>query len=155
MLALDFIPFQESDINILVDFMRKLYEFDRKPDSPLPPFKDVNARKAAKELLIKPLFGGIWLLKLGAAHIGHLILTVGFSLEFAGNDMFIDELFIEEAYRGKGLGKQALAFAQTQADQSGIQAIHLEVERANIIAQEIYRKFGFVNHDRYLMTKWL
>ena len=37
----------------------------------------------------------------------------------------------------------------------GIAALHLEVERANTIAQEVYRKQGFKDHDRYLLTKWI
>jgi ribosomal protein S18 acetylase RimI-like enzyme len=33
--------------------------------------------------------------------------------------------------------------------------LHLEVERANTAAQGVYRRAGFKDHDRYLLTKWL
>ncbi len=33
--------------------------------------------------------------------------------------------------------------------------LHLEVERANARAQNVYRRQGFVDHDRYLLTKRL
>ena len=36
----------------------------------------------------------------------------------------------------------------------GINALHLEVDRANTAAQGLYRKFGFADHDRILMSKW-
>ncbi|HEX2680374.1 MAG TPA: hypothetical protein VHQ03_03690 [Candidatus Dormibacteraeota bacterium] len=35
----------------------------------------------------------------------------------------------------------------------GVHALHLEVTHANTGAQQLYRKFGFEDHDRYLMTK--
>jgi len=37
----------------------------------------------------------------------------------------------------------------------GISAVHLEVDHTNTVAQALYRKAGFVDHDRYLMTRWL
>jgi len=37
----------------------------------------------------------------------------------------------------------------------GVKALHLEVERTNTAAQAFYRKIGFKDHSRYLMTKWL
>jgi diamine N-acetyltransferase len=33
--------------------------------------------------------------------------------------------------------------------------MHLEVDRANTRAQEVYRKAGYKDHDRFLWTKWL
>jgi ribosomal protein S18 acetylase RimI-like enzyme len=36
-----------------------------------------------------------------------------------------------------------------------VTALHLEVERKNKAAQEFYRRIGFQDHDRYLMTRWI
>ena len=38
---------------------------------------------------------------------------------------------------------------------AGVSALHLEVERQNEAAQGFYRRLGFKDHDRYLMTRWL
>ena len=46
-----------------------------------------------------------------------------------------------------------MAFAETQCRAVGVRALHLEVERDNTNARALYRKVGFVDHDRYLMTK--
>jgi len=35
----------------------------------------------------------------------------------------------------------------------GVHALHLEVVRENTIAHAVYRKFGFEEHDRFLLTK--
>jgi ribosomal protein S18 acetylase RimI-like enzyme len=35
----------------------------------------------------------------------------------------------------------------------GITALHLEVERTNLRAAALYRRLGFRDHDRYLLTQ--
>ena len=37
----------------------------------------------------------------------------------------------------------------------GVHAIHLEVNRGNNPALELYRRTGYKDHDRLLMAKWL
>src|SRR5438876_7571225 len=36
----------------------------------------------------------------------------------------------------------------------GVHAIHLEVDRGNNPALELYRRTGYKDHDRLLMAKW-
>ena len=48
-----------------------------------------------------------------------------------------------------------VGFAEGVCRGRGVRALHLEVERENTRAQSIYRRAGFVDHDRYLLTKWL
>ncbi len=87
--------------------------------------------------------------------VGYLAVTLGFSLEYRGRDAFIDELFIEPGSRGLGLGREALEIAERYCRECGVRALHLEVERHHQSAFELYRRTGFEDHDRYLMTKWL
>ena len=87
--------------------------------------------------------------------IGYIVLTFGFSLEFHGRDAFLDELYLSEEYRGKGIGEASLGFVEALCQREGIKALHLEVERRNRRAQELYRQAGYQDHDRYLLTKWL
>ncbi|MDQ3755908.1 MAG: GNAT family N-acetyltransferase, partial [Acidobacteriota bacterium] len=91
----------------------------------------------------------------GTETAGYLVLTLGFSLEFKGRDALIDELYLRESFRDQGFGQQAIAFAIKWCQARNIRALHLEVERANARAQAAYRKAGFKDHDRYLLTKWL
>lgn len=86
---------------------------------------------------------------------GYAVLTFGYSLEFHGRDAFVDELYLRNEYRGQGIGKRALEFLTEVCVAEGVSALHLEVERSNTQAQAVYRKFGFEDHDRYLMTRWL
>lgn len=97
--------------------------------------------------------GRVWLICTAGTAIGYMVLTLGFSLEYGGRDAFIDEIYIREPSRGQGIGTHALSFAEERCRALGVRALHLEVERANSGAYNVYRRVGFVDHDRYLMTK--
>lgn len=118
-------------------------------------FDEVAARATFRRFLSLPNFGRVWLFYEGSALVGYIVLTIGFSFEFHGHDCFIDELYIEPAHRRRGYGRQAVAFLEERAREMGVHAIHLEVDRGNDPAFELYRHTGFEDHDRFLMTKWL
>jgi diamine N-acetyltransferase len=114
-----------------------------------------RARRAAEGLMLNPQLGGIWLIDLDGETAGYLCVTVCYSLEFAGRFALVDELYLKEAWRGKGMGAQAIAFAEDWSRARGLAAIRLEVAHANLRALELYRRVGFTAHERHLMTKWL
>ncbi len=118
-------------------------------------FDELAARAAFRQFLSLPAFGGAWLLCDGDKPVGYIILTLGFSFEFHGQDAFIDELYVDAAYRRRGIGRQAVAFVEKKSRELGVNAIHLEVDRGNGPALELYRRTGYEDHERFLMTKWL
>jgi GNAT superfamily N-acetyltransferase len=48
----------------------------------------------------------------GDETIGYIVLTLGDSLEYHGRDAFVDEIYIRESHRGKGIGAQAIKFVE-------------------------------------------
>ena len=138
-----------TDADALLAMMRELYAHERIA------FDENSARGALTQLLADDSCGVAHFILLGGEAAGYLVLTFGFSLEFGGRDAFVDELFVKDEFRGRSAGKAALGFAAEVCRKRDIRALHLEVERANEGAQGLYRKFGFVDHDRYLLTKWL
>ncbi len=119
------------------------------------PFDGGAARGAVERLLGDESLGHVWLIRHGGASAGYVVLTFGFSLEFRGRDAFVDELYVREAYRGRGVGTAALRFVEGACRGRGITALHLEVDRDNTPAQSVYRKVGFGDRNNYLLTKWL
>lgn len=97
--------------------------------------------------------GKLWLIISDENIIGYVVLSFCFSFEFKGRTAFIDELFLLEAFRGKGLGGLVLDFIDQQAREMGLAALHLEVERHNDKGKRLYVKKGFNEHERALMTK--
>jgi GNAT superfamily N-acetyltransferase len=144
-----FKPASPSDAETLLDMMRDFYELEHIE------FVGRDARAALAQILSDESLGRVWLIESGSETAGYLVLTFGFSLEFKGRDAFVDELFLRAEFRGRGLGKRALEVAAEACRESGARALHLEVERANAAAHELYRRSGFVAHDRHLMTKWI
>jgi diamine N-acetyltransferase len=118
-------------------------------------FDEAAARVTLLKFRSLPAFGAIWMICEGSKPIGYIILTIGFSFEFHGHDAFIDELYIDTAHRRRGYGRQAVAFLEKRAREMGVHAVHLEVDRGNDPAFELYRHVGYEDHDRFLMTKWL
>lgn len=144
-----FRPATERDVASLVELVRRYYAENAYP------YAEVDVRSAIVRLLTEPERGRIWVLDGDDRLAGYVVMTVGFSLEYRGPDAFIDELYLVPEERGRGLGKRAVALVEAECRQRGVRALHLEVERDNIPAQELYRAFGFTDHNRYLMTKLL
>jgi GNAT superfamily N-acetyltransferase len=142
-----FHPVARTDIELLLQFVQEYYKFDHLS------FDERVARTALENFIDDPTFGRVWWLSVDNELVGYLILTFGYSIEYGGRDAFIDEVYIRAEYRGQGIGRQAITFAETQCRAWGVQALHLEVERNNTTAHALYRSVGFVDHDRYLMTK--
>jgi len=138
-----------SDVELLIELMQEFYAIEHLG------FNERAARGALEQILHDRRFGVIHLIRVDEAPAGYLVLTFGFSLEFRGRDAFVDELYLRASFRGRGIGKASLELADAVCRQEGISALHLEVERVNTRAQEVYRQAGFRDHDRYLLTKWL
>ena len=142
-----FKPAEESDIGTILQFMRRLYAQDGMP------FDEPIARRTLAGIVQDRSLGRVWMIGDGPEPIGYMILTLGYSLEYRGRDAFVDELFIREDRRRMGIGRKAVQVLEQACRELEVRALHLEVERPNLAAQELYRKFGFVDHDRYLMTR--
>lgn len=148
------ITFREAvstDEAALLRMMRKLAE--QEPGALV--FHESVARDALHEFLANPQLGRIWLVLEQQRPAGYVVLTLGFSFEYHGREAFIDELYVEPEHRRKGLGRQTMQFVAERAREMGVHAIHLEVDHGNDPALELYRRLGYQDHDRYLMTKWL
>jgi len=143
-------PASLETISDLLRLMQEYYVHDHLD------FEEKAARSTLRELLSDKALGKIWLICQGSAPIGYVVLTLGYSLEFGGRDAFIDELYIQEPFRGQGIGAKALAWVEATARSMGIRALHLEVECENRKAQRFYKAQGFEDRERFrLMSKRL
>ena len=142
----DLLQATPADIDLVLRLMSQLYsrvEFD-----------EARARSAYVDLLAHPEHGGLWLIQAGGQPAGYIVLTICYSLEFHGRFALLDELFVDEPWRGQGLGGQALAFADQFCREHGLKAIRLEAAWKNARAIELYKRAGYGVDDRHLMTKW-
>lgn len=140
-----FRPIQTSDIDTIVPMMQEFYSIDNYPI-------DIAISKALfLEFIENPHLGKAWLIYSDEEIVGYIILTFVFSFEYKGIIAFLDELYISDKARGKGIGKKALDFIHQEALSLSLKIIYLEIENHNEIAQKLYLSKDFVVHNRSLM----
>jgi GNAT superfamily N-acetyltransferase len=139
-----------SDLDDLFVLMRHMQNDDPWFETFHPNVVEANL----SELLQNPVFGVIYIARVEGAPVGYLVICFDYSLEYRGKGAWIDELFVAPTHRGQGIGTQLLDRAESASREHHGQCLHLEVNHGNR-AIELYRRRGFVDHQRYLMTKWL
>jgi ribosomal protein S18 acetylase RimI-like enzyme len=118
-------------------------------------FDEPIVRQVLRKFLMAADLGLAWIFLDGEIPVGYIVLTLGFSFEYHGRDAFIDELYIEPEYRRKGIGIRAMRFVEERARELGVNGLHLEVDQGNEPAAELYRRTGYEDNARFLLTKWL
>ena len=138
------------DLESVLALMREMQASDPWSE----PFLETTVRASLTELLTNPSYGIVYLVSDVGRPVAYLAICFDYSLEYGGKGAWIDELFVQAPYRGQGIGTQLLDLAERASFENGAGFLHLEVTHGNS-AIELYRRRGFVDHERYLMTKRL
>ena len=135
----------KHDIEILVSMMRDFYAIDDYP------MDDKIARELFSEFISNKNLGKAWLIVVGESIVGYVILTFIFSFEHRGKIAFLDELYVAERARGRGIGTETVQFIKAQVLILSLKLVYLEVEPHNENAQKMYLSNGFETHNRVLL----
>jgi GNAT superfamily N-acetyltransferase len=147
-------PATPIDSDLILNYSRALNEED--PDfTGKTHFDEPAVRAALTQLLVNPALGRAWLIVADGTTVGYIVLTFGFSLESHGRDGFIDELYLAPEWRRQGFGAAAVELVSAEAQRLGLQKLYLEVERPNNDARRFYRRLGFADHNRFLLSRRL
>lgn len=142
-------PASPADLDGIWPHLVELHAHENVP----PPGEPVRA--ALRRLLADERCGKAFVAREGADVVAYVVLTASYSLEYGGDTMLVDELFVREDRRGHGLGGQLLDAAEAHARQRGVRVLLLEVGTGNPDADRLYRRRGYVHHDRHLIAKRL
>ncbi len=136
-----------DDLDLLSDLVAEYHAFERIDMS-----EDVR-RAALSRLLADSSLGEVWFIHGREERIGYIAICFGYSIEFAGRDAFIDEFFLKETARGRGIGSLVIDKVTAQLTNAGVAALHLEVDNRNFGAQRFYERHRFQARKKYhLMT---
>ena len=149
-MQIELTPVGEQELQELLTLMSAYYDFEH-----LNFDKDI-AQTAVQGLISDRTLGKIWLIEYQKEYIGYIVITFGYSMESGGRDAVVDEFFILENYRDRGIGKMVLNQVEDNLKQMQVKALYLEVDRENQRAKQFYMSQGFRSRERFhLMSKSL
>ena len=144
--ALALRPVRHGELPELLDMLRRFYVEDRIPlDEP-------RVRRGLEQLLADAALGAVLFAEAEGERVGYLVLGWCFSIEQGGRHVLVDELYLEPAARGRGLGTALLAAACDWARGQGAEVARLEVNRHNPRAKALYLRHGFRDDDRDILS---
>jgi ribosomal protein S18 acetylase RimI-like enzyme len=60
--------------------------------------------------------------------------------------LYVYEVYVDEAYRGRGYGRAAMVFAEEEARRRGLDRVSLNVFGGNAVARGLYRSLGYAEN---------
>ena len=112
---------------------------------------EADLLRSVAVLLVRPHRGRFLVATDGDRLIGLAAVSFGFPLEHGGRGAWLEELYVEPAARGNGIGERLLEAALAMAGDGGAVAIDLEIERGHEAVERLYRRHGFTPLAR---TRW-
>ena len=127
---------RKEDREIIIDMMRKFYN---SPALITHGSEEIFANNVDNCLSNSPYLEG-YIFTVGDKVIGYGMLAKSFSTEFGSECIWIEDIYIEEEYRGHGIGSK---FIQYVKDTYSDKVLRLEAESDNTKAIATYVKNGF------------
>ena len=130
-------PAEESQIPLILSFIRKLAEYERLSDKVV-----VDEAQLRKSLFGPHPAAEVAIAYLDEQPAGFAVYFHNFST-FAGRPgLYLEDLFVEPQLRGKGIGKSLLVYLARLAEERGCARVDWAVLDWNEPAKRFYRKLG-------------
>lgn len=135
--ALRIVAACESDIPLILDFIRQLAEFERL----------THEVTANEQVLRDSLFGErpvaeVALAYLAGEAVGFAVYFSNFSTFIGRPGIYLEDLFVKPAFRGKGIGRALLSYLARLAKQRNCARLEWAVLDWNQPAIDFYRRLG-------------
>lgn len=123
------------------DYIRFSTEFYNSSavDKPVP---REHFEQGFDEMMRSDMYVQGYMLVCDGNNVGYCVTMKTYSVEAGGITIWIDELFVLEEYRSKGLGRELFKYIEENGDKK-LRRIRLEVELENGRAISLYKKMGF------------
>jgi len=132
------IPLTADKRDLYIELMAEFYS----SPAVLHPVDPSYFARAADEMLSRDTYLLGFLLEWEGEAAGYAMLSRSFSPEAGGICLWIEEVYVREAYRSKGLGQAFFAWLEERfAD--AVCRFRLEVEPSNRRAMALYERLGF------------
>ena len=121
-------------------------------DAVLAPIPRTFIERTVEEALRSDTYAEIFLFEYEGETAGYALIAKTFSQEAGGMVCWIEEVYIRELFRSKGLGREFFEYIENHKDE-GVARLRLEVEEENIRAVSLYERLGYKVLDYMQMVK--
>lgn len=119
------------------------------------PYDDDHRAAVAAPLLDGSPLGAIWLIGPARAPLGYVLVSFGWSVPLGGMIGWVEEVFIRQSVRNRGIGTEILHAVALSLGQAGVRALHARVDD-NARAAKFCARVGFSDtKDTRIMTDML
>ena len=132
------IPASLDDVPELVLLLTLLFTLEE-DFTPNP----VRQRRGLEMIIRNPEIGAILVMKDAGAVVGMVNLLFTISTAEGGRVATLEDLVLEPAYRGRGLGSRLLRHALAVSRRRGSTRVTVLTDRSNRRAIRLYQRFGF------------
>lgn len=127
---------EEKDKELFLSFLHKFYN----SEAVLHPTDSALHLNIFKEIIRSEDYLLCYIFSFENEDAGYALLSKSFCPEVGGSIIWIEQLYINEAFRSKGIATEFLAFLEKEFSPD---RIRLEVEEDNEKAISLYKKNGY------------
>ena len=138
----------ENDRDLYIRLAEEFYS----SDAVLHPIPRTYIERTADEALQSDAYAEIYLLECEGEPAGYGLTARTFSQEAGGSVLWIEELYIREQFRSRGLGREFFSYIE-EKNKDRTARIRLEVEEKNTRAASLYERLGYEKLDYKQMVK--
>ena len=129
---------RSEDKKTYMEMAREFYH----SDAVLHPVPDTYFERTADEALRSDVYAEIFLFECENEAAGYGLIAKTYSQEAGGMVWWIEEVYVREAFRSKGIGREFFAYLD-KVKGSAVARMRLEVEEDNTRAVALYKKLGY------------
>ena len=127
-----------EDRKLYVEMAHEFYH----SDAVLHPVPDAFFERTADEALQSGQYAEIFVFEYEDRPAGYGLIAKSYSQEAGGAVWWIEEVYIREEFRSKGLGREFFQYLEEYMPPE-VRRLRLEVEEDNVRAASLYRRLGY------------
>ena len=127
----------ENDKELYITLAKEFYS----SDAVLVPIPDEYHERAFSEAVNSKIYLRIFIFEQNGEPAGYSVVSKKFETEAGGFTMWIEDFYVREEFRSKGIGKEFLDYMEKSFPYA--RRLRLEVEEENEGAVRLYKKRGF------------